>query len=113
LTPAAAWLLYALEPGNGTADHRVGPVEADAVQSGKDLPAPVDVIDPPAAEPGAGRLLGLSQEIQGAIDLGMANFVAVVAKRFQNPGGYIRTTGVEHGVVISERHPGEDVAVDV
>src|SRR5207245_1727150 len=100
LAPAAACLLHLLEPGDCLAHHRLLHVEANAAQAAQYLPGAVNVIDPPAADPGAVPLLSRLQEAQGAGDLSLPGGKAVMPERFEDPGRDVRAARVEHGIVI-------------
>src|SRR5262249_46598581 len=85
----------------------------DGVQAGQNLPAAVDVVYPPAADPAAPAILRLAQKRQRPIDLLIPRLEAVMPQRLQDTCRNIRTAGVEHGVMVGKRNLGENLAVDV
>src|SRR5262249_50397000 len=111
--PPAVRLLHLLQPGDRVADHRLRHVVAGRLQADENLPGAVDVVDAPAADPAAAFVLGLGDEVDAAIDLGMPNADAELAESLQNTGCDVGAARVEHGVVVGEGDLGEDLVVDV
>src|SRR5439155_4410527 len=82
--PAAARLLYVLEPSNRPPNHRLPHIKADALEARQHLPGAVNVIDAPAADPAAETLLRAFEEGQGAVHMRHADALAVVPERLQD-----------------------------
>ena len=86
---------------------------ADLDQAGQGLPGSVDIIDAPAAEPASVGLLGAADELDGPIDVRIAHAAAELAQGLQHPAAKVGRAGIDHGVVIGERHVAEEVPIVV
>src|SRR5207244_2068101 len=72
-----------------------------------------EIIDAPAAYPAAALILRLHDEYQRPLHLRVVHTITELAERFERTGGDVGAAGIEHRIVIGERHLGEDFAVDV
>src|SRR6266545_6655270 len=112
LAPAAARLLRLLEPGDRPPHQRPAHVVVSRLQSAQHLPGAVEVVYAPAADPAAARILRALDERQRPVYLSMADANPELPQRLQGAGSDIRTTRIEHGVMIGEGYAGDDFAVD-
>ena len=87
--------------------------DAHRDQPGEDLPCSIDIVDAPAAEPTAIGLLVVANELDGPIDVRIAQAAAKLAEGLQHAAAKIGRAGIDHGVVIGERHIAEKVAIVV
>ena len=113
LAPAAVGLLMGQEPLGPGHHGRIVLGHADLDQAGQGLPGAVDVVDAPAAEPASVGLLGAAHERDGPIDVRIAHAAAEFAQGLQHPAAKVGRAGIDHGVVIGERHIAEEVAIVV
>ena len=72
LAPAAVGLLMGQEPLGPGHHGRIVLRHADLDQAGQGLPGSVDIVDAPAAEPASVGLLGAANELDGPIDVRIA-----------------------------------------
>ncbi|OAI49670.1 hypothetical protein AYO44_18335 [Planctomycetaceae bacterium SCGC AG-212-F19] len=77
------------------------------------MPGAIDIVDAPTAGPGADLFLGTAYEFNRPVDHRFADTMAVMAQRLEHTRGDVRAAGVEHRVVIGERHLRQHFAVDI
>ena len=109
--PAAGRLLMGQQPLGAGHHRRIVGRHADGRQPGQRLPGAVDVVDAPAAEPTAVGFLRAAKIGDGPIDRRIAHALARTGQRFQHAAGQVGRAGIDHRVVIGERHVAEELAV--
>ena len=100
--PAAVGVLAAFEPVAGADDPVLVHVLADGLEAAKGLEGAVDVVDAPAAPPGAVAFLGAFEHFDATADGRVGGGEAEFAKAFEDFGGDVGAGGVEDGVVVGK-----------
>ena len=75
------------------------------------LPGAVDVVHSPAAIPTAVGFLGLTEKAEGLFHIRVSGIGSPKGQRFEHAAGQVRRAGVNHRVVVGERHAAQELAV--
>ena len=101
------------QPVHAGAGRRIVPADAHRRQPDQRLPGSVHVVDAPAAEPTAVRLLRAAHVFDGPIDRRIAHAAPQDAEHLQHPAGQVGRAGIDHGIVIGEGHAAEKLVIVV
>ena len=94
--PTAIGILAGQQPIHRAAEVGLLHILADSRQSRQDGPGPVDIVDPPAPEPGAVGILFPAQETIGPLQGRIIPTITQAAQHFHHMGGNIGAGRIQH-----------------